>query len=281
MRTTTTSSGAASTRSSLVTQTPPVPTTRLPARNPIGIGDQRPGSSLGRSGTRRCRASCPPRPHPRRRRPGWSPGRSAPRCRPAAGVGHPDGPRGRRDVQGARRTVMVATLRLVARSMRVTASSRGAPRSPGATLAIHSAHRRRRWLQRAQGRAVARRRPRWSPGRSGPPCRRRPAPKGPRRPRSRTGAGKGDDRGEPAAVEGGHDDPGAGGARWRLGRSRVLGVSATSAHAAAASSTATIGVLCQRGARSGDGQRLAGLSAIAFTRACERNFWSFAQTTWV
>ena len=40
----------------------------------------------------------------------------------------------------------------------------------------------------------------------------------------------------------------------------VLGVSATSAHAAAASSTATTSVLCQRGAPSGDGRRLAGLA---------------------
>jgi len=136
----------------------------------------------------------------------------------------------------------------------------------------------------------------------------------------------------------------------------VLGVSATSAHAAAASSTATTSVLCQRGARSGDGRSLAGVGmahlpsqgsraehpflptpdapgnssngtrppgsaagqpggqeevrvhagehtgrgvvghrwcgsfsdprgqfvgAIAFTQGCERNFWSFAQTTWV
>jgi len=37
-------------------------------------------------------------------------------------------------------------------------------------------------------------------------------------------------------------------------------VSATSAHAAAASSTATASVLCQRVARSGDGRRLAGLA---------------------
>jgi hypothetical protein len=40
----------------------------------------------------------------------------------------------------------------------------------------------------------------------------------------------------------------------------VLRVSATSAHAAAASSTATTSVLCQRGARSGDGRRVAGLA---------------------
>jgi hypothetical protein len=72
--------------------------------------------------------------------------------------------------------------------------------------------------------------------------------------------GRGNDRGEPAAVEGGHGDPCAGGRGWRLGRSRGAGVSATSGHAAAASSTATTSVSCQRGARSGDGRRLAGLA---------------------
>ena len=201
---------------------------------------------------------------------------------------------------------------------------------------------------------MARRRPRWSPGRSGPSGRRRPAPKGPRRPRSRTRRREGDGRGEPAAVEGGDGDPGAGGRGWRLGRSRGARGSATSAHAAAASSTATTSVLCQREAATAGGWRgwhgpapLPGLQsgasflptpdapgrfhehneasrirrratgqakgssptrwrrqltvassghrwygsssnprgqfvgALAFTRGCERNFWSFAQTTQV
>jgi hypothetical protein len=41
--------------------------------------------------------------------------------------------------RGPRRTVTVVTLRPVARSMRVTASLWGVPRSPGATLVTHSA----------------------------------------------------------------------------------------------------------------------------------------------
>ena len=251
---------------------------------------------------------------------------------------------------------MVATVRLVARSMRVTASSRGAPRSPGATLAIHNAHRRRRWPQRAQGRAVARRRPRWSPGRSGPSCRRRPAPKGPRRPRSRTRRREGDGRGEPAAVEGGDGDPGAGGRGWRLGRSRgARGVGDVCACGCGKQhrddqrlvpawsakrrrpEVGGVGMaqLPSQGSRvehpsyphrmgpailerneasrirrrgtgrvrgssptrrrrilavAWSGHRWCGsfsdprgqfVGAIAFTRGCERNFWSFAQTTWV
>jgi hypothetical protein len=85
--------------------------------------------------------------------------------------------------RGARRTVMVATLRPVARSMRVTASSSGASRSPEATLAAHSTPSPTAMASRAQGPEVASRPPRWSRGRSQPPCWRR-APRGSRRPRS-------------------------------------------------------------------------------------------------
>jgi hypothetical protein len=251
---------------------------------------------------------------------------------------------------------MVATVRLVGRSTRVTASSRGAPRSPGATLAIHSAHRRRRWPQRAQGRAVARRRPRWSPGRSGPPCRRRPAPKEPRRPRSRTRRREGGMTAAnrprskagtvtpvPVGVGGGWVDREVLGCRRRLGmRLRQAAPRRPASRASVEREAATAGGWrgwhgpaplpgLQSGASfrptpdapsnssnatrpprpaAGATGRARGSSptrrrrilavassshrwcgsfsdprgqfvgAIAFTRGCERNFWSFAQTTW-
>src|SRR4029450_2277593 len=155
-----------------------------------------------------------------------------------------------------RRTLRVATLRAVARSMRVTVSSPGAARSPGAMLAAHSAR-----LPTAMASAFAGTR-RGSPAaalvagsmpttvpeapstQSFPPATVMLAAPG----TAMTAANR-------SRAKAGTVVVGAGGG-WVDG---LRGLSAAPEHPAAASRTATASVLGQRGGRRGGGRRVAGV----------------------
>src|SRR5215211_4517517 len=216
----------------LATHSDPPPTARLWGLAPVVTG--RPTSRLV-SGSIRATLSPPP--------PEWV-------TQTAPGVAARS--------RGARPTLTVATVRPVARSMRVTASLPGVPRSPGATRAAHSARlptamasasagtRRGLPTTALDARSIRTTVPETrtqsfplatvmvaAPGRGMTAANR---------PRSKAGT--------VALVS-----VGAAGGWVDRG---LLGVSAAPAHPAAASTTATASILCQRGAQGSGGRRVAG-----------------------
>src|SRR6266498_69007 len=169
----------------LATQSDPPPTARLCGLAPVVTG--RPASRLV-SGSIRATLSPPPPELVTQTAPGVA-ARSS----------------------GARPTVMVATVRPDARSMRVSASLPAASRSPGATRAADGddlgvGRDPQGPADDPVGRGVdpdhcagARQHPEHAVGHG-----------------HAAGAGKGDDRGEAAPVEGGHGGTGVAGRGWRL-----------------------------------------------------------------